>query len=116
MGRKITAPVIFEAGPLFAGGRPGNLGADSVAIALHTLEFETEPIVSLRGIIFKQQRSCPLLPTRTSSARHCRSPHRKPRARRISGKRVPPVADVVQFVVVPLVKQKQRLRYFTCME
>src|SRR6185503_10505677 len=43
MRGEITPPIILELGPLHAAGRPGNAGADGVAIASCAFQLNAEP-------------------------------------------------------------------------
>ena len=57
MGGEIAAAVVLQPGFLDAPNRPGEVGADGVAVAMNALEFDSEPMIRLPSVIPQQQRS-----------------------------------------------------------
>src|SRR3989442_905129 len=57
MRRKITAAVVLQALAQFTTRFPRNARADSIPIACHAFQSETEPIVPLGRVVFQQHRS-----------------------------------------------------------
>ena len=65
--RKIAAAAVLQARALDAAGRPRQPRADRVAIALRALQFHSQPVIPLPGVVSQA----------AAAARHCCRPARR---------------------------------------